>query len=58
MKSTLDLSHNAVIQLFFILLLSFYPFLTPAQGITGKPLFVSGQNGYHTYRIPALAVTT
>jgi sialidase-1 len=24
----------------------------------GKPLFVSGQDGYHTYRIPALAVTT
>jgi sialidase-1 len=24
----------------------------------GKPLFLSGQDGYHTYRIPALAVTT
>jgi len=24
----------------------------------GDPLFVSGQDGYHTYRIPALAVTT
>ena len=24
----------------------------------GEPLFVSGQGGYHTYRIPALAVTT
>ncbi len=24
----------------------------------GEPLFVSGQDGYHTYRIPALAVTT
>jgi sialidase-1 len=24
----------------------------------GQPIFVSGQNGYHTYRIPALAVTT
>jgi sialidase-1 len=24
----------------------------------GVPLFVSGQDGYHTYRIPALAVTT
>ena len=23
-----------------------------------QPLFVGGQNGYHTYRIPALAVTT
>ncbi len=23
----------------------------------GQPIFVSGQNGYHTYRIPALAVT-
>jgi sialidase-1 len=23
----------------------------------GEPLFVSGQDGYHTYRIPALAVT-
>lgn len=23
----------------------------------GQPLFVSGQDGYHTYRIPALAVT-
>lgn len=24
----------------------------------GEPLFVSGQDGYHTYRIPALTVTT
>jgi sialidase-1 len=24
----------------------------------GEPLFISGQDGYHTYRIPALAVTT
>ncbi len=24
----------------------------------GEPLFVSGQDGHHTYRIPALAVTT
>ena len=23
-----------------------------------KPLFISGENGYHTYRIPALVVTT
>jgi sialidase-1 len=31
--------------------------ITPpvAQGV---PLFVSGENGYHTYRIPALAVST
>ena len=26
--------------------------------ITESPLFVSGEDGYHTYRIPALAVTT
>lgn len=25
---------------------------------TGEPLFVSGRDGYHTYRIPALTVTT
>jgi len=24
----------------------------------GEPLFVSGKDGYHTYRIPALAITT
>jgi sialidase-1 len=30
----------------------------PATPPTGKPLFISGQGGYHTYRIPALAVTT
>lgn len=30
----------------------------PPTPPTGDPLFVSGQNGYHTYRIPALAVTT
>ena len=29
----------------------------PAAAQDGKPLFVSGQDGYHTYRIPALAVT-
>jgi len=29
-----------------------------AAGAIDQPLFVSGQNGYHTYRIPALAVTT
>jgi sialidase-1 len=27
-------------------------------GTPGQPLFISGQGGYHTYRIPALAVTT
>jgi sialidase-1 len=32
------------------------PALPP--GICGQPLFVSGQGGYHTYRIPAVAVTT
>ena len=29
-----------------------------AQEITKKPLYVSGQDGYDTYRIPALVVTT
>ena len=28
------------------------------DGKVGEPLYVSGQDGYHTYRIPALAVTT
>ena len=27
-------------------------------GPTGAPLFISGEGGYDTYRIPALAVTT
>jgi sialidase-1 len=29
-----------------------------AAGLELAPVFVSGQNGYHTYRIPALIVTT
>jgi hypothetical protein len=31
--------------------------LSAADQAEGMPLFVSGQDGYHTYRIPALAVT-
>ena len=31
--------------------------LLPLAQLTGDPLFVSGQDGYNTYRIPALAVT-
>ena len=31
---------------------------SPLPQPVGKPLFVSGQEGYHTYRIPALVVTT
>ena len=30
----------------------------PLPQPVGKPLFVSGQEGYHTYRIPAVVVTT
>jgi sialidase-1 len=30
----------------------------PLPKPSGVPLFVSGRDGYHTYRIPALAVTT
>jgi sialidase-1 len=29
----------------------------PPPQVVGEPLYVSGQDGYHTYRIPALAVT-
>ena len=29
-----------------------------AEKPTGEPLFVSGRDGYHTFRIPALTVTT
>ena len=29
-----------------------------AETPTGEPLFVSGRGGYHTYRIPAITVTT
>jgi sialidase-1 len=32
--------------------------LQPPPKPLGAPLFVSGQDGYHTYRIPALVVTT
>ncbi|MCP4782561.1 MAG: exo-alpha-sialidase [Fuerstiella sp.] len=32
--------------------------LEPLPVPLGEPLFVSGQDGYHTYRIPALAVTS
>ena len=28
-----------------------------AEVLVQRPLFVSGQDGYHTYRIPALIVT-
>jgi len=31
---------------------------SPLPQPVGKPLFVSGQEGYHTYRIPAVVVTT
>ena len=30
----------------------------PLPELVGEPLFVSGQDGYNTYRIPALAVST
>ena len=29
-----------------------------AETPTGEPLFVSGRGGYHTYRIPAITITT
>lgn len=32
--------------------------VTTQNAAEGEPLFISGQDGYHTYRIPALAVTT
>jgi sialidase-1 len=31
--------------------------LPPPPEVVGNPIFVSGEGGYHTYRIPALAVT-
>ena len=37
--------------------LLFMPGMTRAEPATGKPVFTSGRDGYHTYRIPALAVT-
>ena len=37
--------------------LLFTPGMTRAEPATGKPVFTSGRDGYHTYRIPALAVT-
>lgn len=32
--------------------------MSTQMGLTQTDVFVAGQNGYHTYRIPALAVTT
>ncbi len=56
MKTTVLMAGLAASTLLFSLSAAEHPAVQ--DGTYGQPLYVSGQDGYRTYRIPALAVTT